>query len=115
VSVHHKGRICLLDDYDFEKLSCGIKLNCKEHKHVGRVQAFELTREPRFGKLLAFLASSASTRENPAPAGCFVEIGGLVEYVHLRKSSKPNLKSVYALGERIGKEQNKPFKRRSYY
>jgi hypothetical protein len=50
---------------------------------------------------LAFLASSATTDENPAPAGCFIEIGGVVEYAHLRRTTKPNLREIYAVGEKI--------------
>jgi hypothetical protein len=67
------------------------------------------------GKLLALMASAATTPENVAPAGCFVEIGGVVEYTHLRKTTKPKLKAIYALGERIAAEHNLTFRRRKDY
>jgi hypothetical protein len=115
VSVHSKGRYCIIDDIDLESLSRGLKLNCKDHRHVGRVAAFEISRSPRLGRLVAFLGSAATTRDEPAPAGCFIEIGGFIEYVHLRPSTKPNLKTIYALGKRLGTERRKPFRQRTYY
>jgi hypothetical protein len=45
----------------------------------------------------------------------FIEIGGYVEYCHLRKTTKPNLKRIYALGEQIAAGVNRPFLRRNYY
>lgn len=115
MSVHPRGRICILSDIDVENLSLGITPKCKDHVHMGKVRAFELTRSPRLGRLLAFLASSATTDEDPAPAGCFIEIGGFVEYAHLRRTTKPNLKVIYALGEKIADDEQKPFRRRVFY
>jgi hypothetical protein len=82
---------------------------------MGKVRAFELTRHPSLGKLLALLSSSATTAENPASAGCFIEIGGVVEYAHLRKTTKPNLKAIHAIGEKVAADARKPFRRRIYY
>jgi hypothetical protein len=115
VSVHHKGRICILDPIDFENWSLGIKPDCKDHRHVNRVKAFEISRDPRFGNLVALLASSATTADDPAPSGCFVEVGGVIEYVHLRPRTKVRLKTIHALGERIAAEKKTTFKRRAYY
>jgi|GEM_PF-7034789 hypothetical protein len=115
MSVHPRGRFCILSDVDVENLSLGIKPNCRDHVHAGRVRAFELSRNPRLGRLLALLASSATTKEDPAPAGCFIEIGGFVEYAHIRKTTKPNLKVIYALGEKIAADEQKPFMRRRFY
>jgi hypothetical protein len=115
MSVHARGRICILSDIDFENLALGIKPNCRDHIHVGRARAYELTLHPQFGKLLAFLASSATTDEDIAPAGCFIEVGGWVEYSHLRSTTKPNLKQIYALGEKIAADERKLFRRRTHY
>lgn len=115
MSVHHRGRICILSDIDFENLALGIQPNCRDHFHTGKAKAFELSRHPALGKLLAFLASSATTDEDPAPAGCFIEVDGWVEYAHLRSSTKPNLKVIYALGEKIAAHERKLFRRRMYY
>lgn len=101
MSVHPRGRYCILSDIDSENLARGVKPDCRDHLHVGKVRAFELSRCPSLGNLLAFLASSATTDENPAPAGCFIEIGGVVEYAHLRRTTKPNLREIYAVGEKI--------------
>lgn len=115
MSVHRRGRLCILNDIDLENFARGITPNCKDHIHVGRVRAFEISRHPSLGRLIAFLGSSATTDDDPAPAGCFIEIGGFVEYAHLRKTTKPNLKAIYALGERIAANEKKPFNRRTYY
>ena len=115
MSVHPRGRICILNEMDWENLQRGIKPNCRDHVHMGKVRAFDLTRHPSLGRILAFLASSATTHENPAPAGVFIEIGGFVEYAHLRRTSKPRLKSIYALGEKIAADEQKPFRRRTFY
>jgi len=82
---------------------------------MGKAKAFDLTRHPSLGKLLAFLGSSATTAEYPAPAGCFIEIGGFVEYAHLRRTTKPNLKVIYALGQKIAADKQKIFIRRTFY
>jgi hypothetical protein len=105
----------MLSDLDVENLARGIKPNCKDHIHVGRVRAFELSRHPSLGKILAFLASSATSEEDHAPAGCFIEIGDCVEYTHLRRTTKPNLKAIYTVGEKIAAHVKKPFNRRTYY
>jgi hypothetical protein len=115
MSVHPRGRICILSDIDFENLTLGIQPNCRDHFHTGKAKAFELSRHPALGKLLAFLASSATTDEDPAPAGCFIEVGGWVEYAHLRSTTKPNLKVIYALGEKIAARERKLFRRRTDY
>jgi hypothetical protein len=105
----------MLDEVDIENLSRGIRPNCKDHLHVGRVRAFDLSRSAHLGKLLAFVSSSATTKDDPAPSGCFIEIGGYVEYTHLRRSTQPRLTSIYAIGEKIAADINKPFLRRRYY
>lgn len=115
MSIHSKGRICVLDAIDVENQKIGIAPKCTEHRHVGRKNAFELCRSARFGKVIAFVASSATSEDNPAPAGCFVLAGGTIEYVHLRSRSKVNLKVVYALGEKLSKNLMKPFMRRTDY
>ncbi len=115
MSVHRRGRICILSDIEIENLALGIQPDCRDHFHTGRAKAFELSRHPALGKLLALLASSATTDEDPAPAGCFIEIGGWVEYAHLRSSTKPNLKVIYVLGEKIAARERKLFRRRTDY
>lgn len=115
MSVHPRGRICILNDVDFENLTVGIQPNCRDHIHMGKARAFELTRHPSLGRILAFLASSASTKEDSAPAGVFIEIGGWVEYAHLRRTTKPNFKAIYALGEKIAADEQKFFRRRTFF
>ena len=115
MSVHPRGRICLLSEFDFERLSQGILPDCRDHRHVGKVEAFAISRHPQYGRPLAFLTSSATTAEDLAPAGCFVEIGGVVEYAHLRSTTKPNLKLIYAFGEQVAAKEQKPFIRRTFY
>ncbi|WP_035359913.1 hypothetical protein [Edaphobacter aggregans] len=105
----------MLSDVDFENLSRGIQPDCRDHIHVGKARAFELTGNPSMGRVLAFLTSSATTDEDLAPAGCFIEIGGFVEYAHLRKTTKPNLKAIYAVGEKVAADEKKPFMRRTFY
>jgi hypothetical protein len=115
VSIHHKGRICILNSIDFENLSLGSQPDCRDHRHVNRVKAFEISRDPRLGKLVALVASSATTEEDLAPSGCFVEVGGVIEYVHLRRRTKVKLNLIYAAGDRIAVERKSSFKRRAYY
>ncbi len=115
MSVHHKSRICILTEEDFENLSRGIQPSCRDHYHTGKSKAFDLTRSPQLGRILAFLGSPATTAENLAPSGVFIEIGGMVEYCHLRKTTKPRLKSIYALGEKIAADEQKLFIRRTSY
>ena len=115
MSVHPRGRICILREEDFDNLSRGIQPNCRDHYHTGKVKAFDLTRSPILGRILAFLGSAATIAENPAPSGVFVEVGGVVEYCHLRKTTKPNLKSIYVLGEKIAADEQKLFSRRTHY
>jgi uroporphyrinogen-III synthase len=38
-----------------------------------------------------------------------------VEYAHLRRTTKPNLKAIYAVGEKIAGDVKRPFIRRPYY
>jgi hypothetical protein len=115
VSIHSKGRVCVLDVVDFENARLGIPPKCKDHRHVNRAKAFEISRNPRFGRLVGFLASAATTKDDIAPAGCFVEVAGVIEYVHLRKTTNPKLKVIYAVGERIAAQRKKVFRHRSYY
>jgi hypothetical protein len=67
------------------------------------------------GKILAFLSSAATTDEDLAPSGVFVEVGAFVEYCHLRRTTKPRLKAIYAVGEKIAADQQKLFRRRTHY
>lgn len=115
MSVHPRGRICILTEEDFENLSRGITPNCKDHYHTGKSKAFELTRHPELGEILALVASSATTKDDVAPSGVFVKVGDFVEYCHLRRTTKPKLKFIYALGEKIAAEEQKMFRRRTYY
>jgi hypothetical protein len=89
-----------------EKLSLGMKPDGRDHRHVSRPKAFEISGDPKFGRIVALLGSSA-TKENPAPAGCFVEVDGVIEHVHLRKSTKPKVDFIHRLGERIAAELKK--------
>ena len=93
----------------------GVKPDCREHRHVNRVDAFYLSRNPRFGKLLVLIEARVSTKENPVADGCFVEVAGSIEYVHVRKRTKPNLKAVYAIGEKVAAEQGVPSIRRKLH
>jgi|SRR5579863_469431 len=98
-----------------ENLSLGIRPDCRDHRHVNRTKAFEISKNPRFGRIVAVLSSSATTEENLAPAGCFVEVAGDIEYVHLRQRTKPRLNVIYTVGEQVAAERGKIFRRRSYY
>ena len=115
MSIHPRGRICILDEVDAQRLAEGIKPNCKDHYHTGRVKAFELCRVATLGRILVMLGSRATTEDDPAPSGVFIEIGGYVEYCHLSKTTKPNLRRIYALGKQVAAGENRPFLRRNYY
>jgi hypothetical protein len=61
------------------------------------------------------IAARGSTKDNLVFDGCFVEVGGTVEYAHLRKRVRPNLKFVYDLGERIAAQRHVPFIKRKLH
>ena len=113
VSIHAKGRVCLLNEWEWDGLSRGVKPDCKEHRHVSRTNAFYMSRRARFGKWLASVRSDA--KKTSSPSGCYVEVAGTVEYVHLKKRIKPDLENIYALGESIASKQNLKFVRRKEY
>lgn len=113
VSIHTKGRVCLLNEWEWDGLSRGVKPDCKEHRHVSRPNAFYMSRRVAFGKWLAFVQSG--DKKTSRPNGCYVEVAGTVEYVHLKKRIKLNLETIYAVGERIASEQNLKFVRRKEY
>lgn len=113
VSIHPKGRVCLLNEWEWEGVSRGVKPDCKEHRHVSRTNAFYVSRRAGFGELLALVQSDA--KKTSRPSGCYVEVAGTVEYVHLKKRIKLNLENIYALGEKIAAEENLKFVRRKGY
>jgi hypothetical protein len=113
VSIHAKGRVCLLNGWESDEWSRGVKPDCKQHRHVSRADAFYISRQSRFGKLLALVQSD--DKETSRPSGCYVEVAGTVEYVHLKKRIKPNLNNIYALGETIAAEENLKFVRRKEF
>jgi hypothetical protein len=113
VSIHAKGRVCLLNEWEWEGLSRGVKPDHNDHRHVSRANAFYISRQAAFGDLLAFVQSGA--KKTSLPCGCYVEVAGTVEYVHLKKRVKPHLKNIYALGEKIASEHNLKFVRRKEY
>lgn len=110
VSIHQKARVCLLDEWEWERLSRGVRPDCKEHRHVSRTNAFYMSRRAGFGELLKFVQGDA--KKTSQPCGCYVKVGGTVEYVHLKKRIKLNLENIYVLGEKIASEEKLKFVRR---
>ena len=114
MSIHTKGRVCLLNGWEWDEWSRGVKPDCKQHRHVSRPNAFYISRQARFGKWLAFVPSDA--KKTPHPSGCYVEVAGTVEYVHLKKRVKlDDLENIFALGEKIATAKNLKFVRRKGY
>jgi hypothetical protein len=113
VSIHTKGRVCLLNGWEWDEWSRGVKPDCKQHRHVSRPNAFYISRESRFGELLELV--QRDTKKTSRADGCYVKVAGTVEYVHLKKRIKPNLENIYALGERIASEHNLKFVRRKEF
>jgi hypothetical protein len=110
VSIHDKGRVCLLNEWEWEGLSRGVKPDCKEHRHVSRTNAFYMSRRAGFGEVLDFIQRDA--KKTSRPFGCYVKVAGTVEYVHLKKRIKLDLENIYSLGEKIAAEENLKFVRR---
>ena len=112
MSVHPKGRVCILNEWERDALSRGVKPDHRDHRHISQTNAFYMSRRAVFGDLLRWVFVGSSTKKTSRPIGCYVEVAGTVEYVHFKKRIKLDLENIYALGEKIATEKNLKFVRR---
>jgi hypothetical protein len=125
VSTHKKGRVCYLNPWELEEAKLGIKPNCRNHRHLSRTEAFEISGRPSFGTILGTLyreakpiakwvvaefapSSSLATTGKWVPVGYFVKITGRIEFTSNSRSELP-LDQVRAKGLELAKKLGIPF------
>lgn len=109
MSIHRKGRICYLNPWEVADANRGIKPNCRNHRHISKAEAFELSGRPEFGKILSttFLKEKASSKV--VLCGYFVEIAGRIEYVMAKSDPNFSIDEVRRKGLELERNLGIPF------
>ena len=107
MSIHRKNRVCLLERWEVEELRRDLKPNCRNHRHISKAEAFELSGNPRYGKIVGLLQTRDAAK--PMVGGYFVEIAGRIEFTITNPRSEPPSDLIRAEGLRLEKRHGIPF------
>jgi hypothetical protein len=109
VSTHRKGRVCFLSRWEIEESRRGIKPNCRNHRHISRAEAFDLSGDPYYGTILDWIWLEGSV---PAKLGCrvyFVKVAGRIEFTIANSGLELPFDQVRAKGLELEKKLGIPF------
>jgi hypothetical protein len=107
VSIHKKGRVCLLERWEAEESGRGIKPNCRNHRHISQAEAFERYGNPGYGKIVGWLEKWVLGKL--AFDGYFVTVGGRIEFTITKSECEAPLDLIRAEGLRLEKRYGVPF------
>lgn len=106
MSIHKKGRVCLLERWEIEESQHGIKPNCRNHRHISQSEAFERSGDPYYGKIVGWLLKTSGKLTFE---GYFVRTGGRIEFTITKSDCEPPFDLIRAEGLRLEKRHGIPF------
>lgn len=107
MSTHRKGRVCYLNPWEVEERKRGIKPNCRNHRHISKAEAFELSGSPDYGNIVDWLQATASGKL--VFRGYFVKIAGRIEFTITLSECEPPFDQIRAKGLQLEKQFGIPF------
>ena len=105
MSAHKKGRICFLENWELEEKQRGTQPNCRNHRHISKADAFELTGDPHYGKPLAPIFPETGGN----PCGWFVAVGKRIEFTITDNECEFPFVQVRAKGLELERKFGIPF------
>jgi hypothetical protein len=105
VSAHKKGRICFLENWELEEIQRGSQPNCRNHRHISKADAFELTGDRYYGKTLAPIVPETGGN----PCGWFVVVGKRIEFTITDNECEFPFEQVRTKGLELERKLGIPF------
>lgn len=109
MSIHKKGSVCFLNSWEIDESRRGVKPNCRNHRHISRADAFNLSGDPFYGNILDWIWLEGTV---PEKLGCwvyFVKVAGRIEFTIANSELPPAFDQVRAKGLELEKKLGIPF------
>ena len=109
MSTQSKGRVCCLNPWEVDERERGSKPNCRNHRHISKTAAFDLSGRPHFGRILAELSFEPKGGGRAEPCGYLVKVAGRIEFTITNQDYDIPFDQVRSKGLELEKKLGVPF------